>query len=213
MADPKKIVPAKKPAAKAVETKPVKPAAAAAKAAASALAKVTAKVAPKAPAEAAMKAFEPAVAAAKEVEISAASAIVETARSLAAAAPQAEEIVAPAARLMEAGAARAREAYARAQATGENLRQAVSETARGAFEVNDKVIDALRAQSDATLDLWRSAVTAGSLSEAIRVQATGSRQVYETAASHWKDVAETTSRWFGDSVKPIRSAIEETRRA
>lgn len=123
--------------------------------------------------------------------------------------------VAPA-RLFEAGTEQARAVYSRAQATTTQLRDAVTETAtattRGALEVNDKVLDALRAQSDAAFDLWRSTLTAGSFAEAVRVQATGARAVYETAATHWRDVAETTTRWIGASMKPIQSAWTSPRR-
>ena len=123
----------------------------------------------------------------------------------------ASDLVAPATRLMEIGAEQAREAYARAQATTASLREAFAETAnattRGALEVNGKVIDAWRAQSDAALDLFQSTLRATSLSDAIRLQTSGARQVYETAATHWKDVAESTTRWFGSAVKPMQSAF------
>jgi hypothetical protein len=122
-----------------------------------------------------------------------------------------DALVAPATRLIETGADRAREAYARAQAASEQIRQTVAETAtattRGAVEINGKVLDAWRAQSTIAFDLWRQALTAGSVSEAIRVQTSGARQVYETAATHWKDVAETTNRWLDATVKPMRSAL------
>jgi hypothetical protein len=122
----------------------------------------------------------------------------------------ADEMTAPAARLLEAGGEHARQAYARAQATTEQMRHAMTETAaastRGALEVNGKVLDAVRAQSDATFELWRSTLTAGSFAEAVRAQASGARQLYETTATHWRDVAETTTRWLGSAVKPIQSA-------
>ncbi len=119
-----------------------------------------------------------------------------------------EQVVAPVATLMEAGAEQARQAYARAQARSEELRQAVTETAaatsRGAIEVNGKVLDALRAQSDAAFDLWRSTLAADTVSDAIRAQTSGARQVYETAANQWKDVAESTGRWLTAAVKPMQ---------
>jgi hypothetical protein len=125
----------------------------------------------------------------------AANLIAPVADLVAPAAGSAETVAAPAARLM---------------ATGESLRRAVAETTtattRGAFEVNSKLIDAVRAQSDAAFDLWRSTVTAKSLSEAIRIQASGVRHAYETAATHWKDLADSTTRWFGSTVRSIQSA-------
>jgi len=120
----------------------------------------------------------------------------------------ADAMVAPVSSLMNVGAEQARQAYARAQATSQNLRQAVTETAtatsQGVLEVNGKVLDAMRAQSDAAFDLWRSTLTAGSVSEAIRAQTSGARQVYETTATQWKDVAEATNRWFTAAMKPMQ---------
>ena len=79
-----------------------------------------------------------------------------------------ETIVAPATRPMEASADQAREAYARAKATSEQIRQTMTETAtattRGALEINGKVLDAWRAQSDGTIASWRQALAAGSVS-------------------------------------------------
>ena len=77
----------------------------------------------------------------------------------------------------------------------------------GALEVNDKVLDAWRAQSDAVLDLWRSALTADNLPDAVRLQASSAREAYVVAANHWKDVAESTTRWFGAAFNPLRSAL------
>ena len=83
--------------------------------------------------------------------------------------------VAPFASAFEAGAAldQARASYSRARENGEDVRQAVTDsttaTTRAFVELNGKVIDLVRAQSDATLDLWRS-TSAGTFSEAIRVQ-------------------------------------------
>jgi hypothetical protein len=120
----------------------------------------------------------------------------------------ADAMVAPVSSLVNVGAEQARQAYARAQATSQNLRQAVTETAtatsQGVLEVNGKVLDAMRAQSDAAFDLWRSTLTAGSVSEAIRAQTSGARQVYETTATQWKDVAEATNRWFTAAMKPMQ---------
>jgi hypothetical protein len=133
------------------------------------------------------------------------------ARATPAPVPMANPVIGPATRLMEAGAERTREVYAHAQAANESLRQAMTETAsttsHGALEIQEKVLDALRAQSDAAFDLWRSTLAAGSLSEAVRVQTSGVREFYETATSHWQDVAASTARWFGASMRPFQSAL------
>jgi hypothetical protein len=71
------------------------------------------------------------------------------------------------------------------------------------------VLEAWRAQSDVALDLWSSTLAADSFSEAVRVQTSGARQAYDSAALHWKDVAETTNRWFGAALWPLQSALSD----
>src|SRR3712207_5517939 len=78
------------------------------------------------------------------------------------------------------------EASARFSSVGEQgntLRQAMSEaaaaSAQGALEVRGKIIDAMNTQSDAALDLWRSAIRPASLPEAFQVQTSATRQAYE----------------------------------
>jgi hypothetical protein len=109
----------------------------------------------------------------------------------------------------------ARAAYARARETGDTFRQAVADsttaTTRGFLEFNGKVLDLVWAQNDATLDLWRSTLNAGSLSEAIRVQTHGLREAYETTAAQWKDLAETAGRLMGEAARPLRSALTQGR--
>jgi hypothetical protein len=105
--------------------------------------------------------------------------------------------------------------YAIAQTATAALRRVVAEataaTTSGALEVNDKVLDAWRAQSDAILDVWRKAITADNVPDAVRLHARGTQDAYAAAASQWKDVAETTTRWFEDALKPFRPA--RTRKA
>ncbi|WP_134494145.1 phasin family protein [Microvirga pakistanensis] len=99
---------------------------------------------------------------------------------------------------------------------GEALRQAVRETvavsAKGALEVNDKIIQALQIQGHAALDLWRTAIDNSRLPDGLNAQTGAARQAFETASSQWKDVAETTARWMTRSVEPLQSAfLRQTR--
>jgi hypothetical protein len=129
------------------------------------------------------------------------------------AAKRAAETVASVQATAATGADQARDTFERSQAASASFHHAVAETAaattRGALEVNAKVLEALRAQSDAALDLWRSALTAESFSEAVRVQTSGARQAYDSVAHHWKDVAETTNRWLGAAMRPLQSALSD----
>ena len=130
--------------------------------------------------------------------------------------PIAQAALAPFSVALESGAEQARNAVGRARDTRESLQEAVAHSAaaaaNGMLELNGKVIDLLRAQSDAAFELWRSTVTAGSLSEAVRVQTSGMRQAYEATTTHAKDVAEAATRAIGDTVKPLQSAMARTPR-
>jgi hypothetical protein len=130
--------------------------------------------------------------------------------------PSPDSVVLPIATLMGTSAEQARAAYARAAETGETLQHAVTEsvsaTSRGIVEINTKVLDLIRAQSDAAMDLWRSTLAAGSLSEAVRLHTSGARQAYETTTAQWRDLAETTTRVMGEALKPIQSAWSDNRR-
>jgi len=125
--------------------------------------------------------------------------------------PTPEAALAPFSAAFQSGAEQARTAIGRARATGDNLQQAVAQSAtaaaRAMLEVNEKIIDGLRAQNDAALDLWRSTVTAGSLSELVRIQTSGLRRAYELTSTQAKDLAATTTRAVGDAVKPLQSAL------
>ncbi|MXQ14431.1 phasin family protein [Microvirga makkahensis] len=99
---------------------------------------------------------------------------------------------------------------------GEAIRQAMRETvaasAKGALEVNEKIIQALQAQGDAAIDLWRAAIENPRLPDSLNAQTGAARQAFQAASSQWKDVAETTARWMTRSVEPLQSAfLRQTR--
>jgi hypothetical protein len=106
--------------------------------------------------------------------------------------------------------------FSSAKKQGDALRQAMSEavaaSAKGALEVNDKIIDAMNTQRFAALDLWRSAISPSPLPEALKAQSQATRQAYETASAQWKDIAETTALWFTKSLEPLQSALHRSGR-
>lgn len=101
--------------------------------------------------------------------------------------------------------------FASARRQSDAIRKAVSESvaasAQGALEVNGKIIEAFHMQSDAAIDLWRSAMSPSPLPEALKAQSHATRKAYETASAQWKDIAETTALWFTKSVEPLKSAF------
>jgi len=87
------------------------------------------------------------------------------------------------------------------------VREAVAASAKGALEVNDKLIQALQIQGQATLDLWRTALDNARLPDGFNAQTGAARQAFETTSAQWKDVAETTARWMTKSIEPLQSAL------
>lgn len=130
--------------------------------------------------------------------------------------PRPDVAVKPVAMALETGAAQARTAYAKAHETGEQIRHALAESseaaARGFVDLNGAVLDLMRAQSDAVLAAWKATVTAPSFSEAIKAQTSGARATYETAATHWKDLAFTANRVVGEVTAPVRALTGTTAR-
>ena len=106
--------------------------------------------------------------------------------------------------------------FSSARKQGDTIRQAMSEavaaSAKGALEVNGKIIEALNIQSNAALDLWRSAIKPSPLPEAFQAQTSATRQAYQAASEQWKGVAETTALWFTRSLEPLQSAFHSQKR-
>ncbi|WP_444782502.1 phasin family protein [Salinarimonas sp. NSM] len=125
--------------------------------------------------------------------------------------PAAEELVKPYGRLLETGADGARTAYAQARENNEALAQACFESAtatgRGVAALNAQVLDLMRANTDLTLSLMRSTLTAGSLSEAVKLQTSGARQAYETTSAHLRAIADTTTKLVGEATGPLTQAM------
>jgi hypothetical protein len=94
---------------------------------------------------------------------------------------------------------------------GDAIRQAMRESAtvsaKGALEVNGKIIEALHDQGHAAIDLWRSALDSGDLQTAFKAQTQAAREAFETASAQWKDIAETTAQWMTKSFEPLQSAL------
>jgi hypothetical protein len=140
-----------------------------------------------------------------EMAAYAAAETAETAETLVEASP-APQVLAPTVQPIETGAI-----FSSARKQGDAIRQAMSEavaaSAKGALEVNGKIIEALNIQSNAALDLWRSAIKPSPLPEAFQAQTNATRQAYQTASEQWKGVAETTALWFTRSLEPLQSAF------
>jgi hypothetical protein len=106
--------------------------------------------------------------------------------------------------------------FSSAQKQGDAFRQAVGEvvtaSAKGALELNGKIIDAWTTQSTTALDLWRSAISPAPLPETLKAHSQATRQAYEAASAQWKDIAESTALWFTKSLEPLHSAFQRSGR-
>ena len=61
------------------------------------------------------------------------------------------------------------------------------------------------------MDLWRTAIGAADLPQALQAQTSATRQACETASAQWRDIAETTARWMTRSFEPLQSALRQGR--
>ncbi|MEE1610501.1 phasin family protein [Microvirga sp. CF3016] len=106
--------------------------------------------------------------------------------------------------------------FSSAKKQSDVLRQAMSEavaaSAKGALEVNDKIIEAVNTQRHVALDLWRSAISPSPLPEVFKAQSQTTHQAYEAVSAQWKDIAETTALWFTKSLEPLQSALNRSGR-
>lgn len=87
------------------------------------------------------------------------------------------------------------------------MRESATVSAKGALEVNGKIIEALHSQGHAAIELWRSALDSSDLQTAVKTQAQAARQAFEAASVQWKDIAETTAHWMAKSFEPLQSAL------
>ncbi len=146
------------------------------------------------------------------VELAAAP-VAETVKVVEAAAPAAPA-AAPPAPVVET-VKKAEEVLSSVRNQGDALRHAMRESAnvsaKGALEVNGKIIEALHSQGHAAIELWRSALDSKDLQAAFKTQTQAARQAFETASAQWKDIAETTAHWMTKSIEPLQSALHRQR--
>ena len=87
------------------------------------------------------------------------------------------------------------------------MRESATVSAKGALEVNGKIIEALHSQGHAAIELWRSTLDNRDLQTAFKAQTQAAREAFETASAQWKDIAETSAQWMTKSFEPLQSAL------
>ncbi|CAH1654842.1 Phasin protein [Hyphomicrobiales bacterium] len=106
------------------------------------------------------------------------------------------------------GLQQARQAYATAQEQRDTWNRSVIANAnvasKAANEINGKILDLLRSQTDATFGLWRSLMNVTSIAEAVELQTRELRRQYEDATARVRDIAETATRYSHDVVSTAK---------
>lgn len=113
---------------------------------------------------------------------------------------------APLSAMVEKSADVVRSVAAQAKQSSETMRQATTERAvaagGGLAEINTKMLELVRAQTEAALDLWRAALSARSPAEALQAQMSAMQKAYQDTTRCWKDLFEASARAAGTAFKP-----------
>jgi hypothetical protein len=129
------------------------------------------------------------------------------------ASPAPVKFAAPVAFLFEGGIDKARQAYATAQATREQwsdkFATSASAASMGLIEINGKVFELMRWQTDATFNLWKTLLGVTSMADAVELQTRELRKNYEATTAQMKDIAETATRIATDTMKPVQAAFKD----
>ena len=115
---------------------------------------------------------------------------------------QGHEGASPFATIAESGLEQARQVYVTAQeqrdSWNRNIMANANVASKAANEINGKILDLVRSQTDATLGLWRSLIGVTSVAEAVELQTRELRRQYEDATARVRDIAETATRYAHD---------------
>ncbi|MBB3809474.1 phasin family protein [Pseudochelatococcus contaminans] len=110
-----------------------------------------------------------------------------------------------------AAAQRQRAGYKTINDQSEIWTRNVSIATRGVTELNTKLFDLVRTQTDGAIDLWRRLLSAGSLAEAVELHTRELRRQFETTSTQLKDIAQTSNRLLTDVLSPSRQDDKDTR--
>ena len=115
---------------------------------------------------------------------------------------------------LEKGVVESRAAFAKAKTAADEATGAfeVSFAAAkdGAFAINAKAFEALRANAEANFDFLKSVFAAKSLSDVIALQTEFARKQVETMTSQTKDLGALTQKAMADAVEPIKEHVAKS---
>ncbi|WP_333825345.1 phasin [Pinisolibacter sp.] len=108
----------------------------------------------------------------------------------------------------------AKESFAKLKEAAEEATDAIEdtyETARaGLVELNEKSIDAVKANSDAAYGFAKSMLAVKTFAEAIELQSAFMRQQFEAISAQAKELQEVAGKVATDAAKPAKDAIAKT---
>jgi len=112
---------------------------------------------------------------------------------------------------VEQGIAQSRTAYdklkvAAEEATG-SIESSYSAATKGVNDLNAKAIDAIKAQSEATLEHVKAVMAAKSVSEAIQLQSAHMRAQFEAFTAQAKDMAALAQKIANDASEPLKATF------
>lgn len=129
---------------------------------------------------------------------------------LAAAADMTENVRA----IVEKGVVEGRPQFAQAKTAAAEATAAVEASfgaaRNGVLAFNAKAIEAIKAESDANFDMFRSLAAAKSMSDLVTLQAEFARKRFEDASSRAKELTELARKVADDTVAPIKAHVAKT---
>jgi phasin len=127
-----------------------------------------------------------------------------------------EQVAAPFARfqeqsrdMTEKGLAQFKAQYEQVRKSAETATAALEQTfavaGKGTEELNARALEALKANMNASFDLWSALLGVKSVSAAIELQTAHARKQFETVTAQSKDMAELAQKVANDSAAPLKA--------
>jgi phasin len=111
----------------------------------------------------------------------------------------------------EKGASQAKETYEKMKAAAEEATDVLEDTyanaAKGAADYGLKLIEAARANTNATFDFYSELMAAKSYSEVIELSSAHARKQFEAASTQAKELAALAQKISNDTAEPIKGSM------
>jgi phasin len=116
--------------------------------------------------------------------------------------------------LAEKGIAMAKENYEKVKGAAEETTDVLEETystaSKGYADYGRKVIDAARANSNATFDLYGELLTAKSFAEVVELSTAFMRQQFDAVTAQTKELADEAQKVVTECAEPIKESFTTT---